>query len=192
VECHKLINPAVCLVPCFENDFYHYIDVYFEWIQTLLNDLDVQEILTGGDSTSPNITLTLPYTPKPHGRQLYRDKLQTSRKELGATSWFFADMTAADAQFSLLNLANRKPNVYASLYFDETKDLVRYIKIPVKTFAVTKFNFATGEGIEDDALYFNRRSLAKIGLPTDKSFTVHIHSDQPVVVWCGKEPVYHS
>lgn len=190
--CHKLINPSVCLVPCLDYDFYKTIDVHYEWIQTLLYDLDVREIFTGGDSTGANVVLELPYTPRPNGKLLYLQKLRASQKEMGSTSWFFADMTAEDCRFSLLNTTINKPNVYATLYTDNSAERVTHIKLPLKAVAITNVDFATGEGIEDDALFFNRTSLAKKGFPAGKPFTVHIHSDQPIVVWCSKEPVYHA
>ena len=190
VSGHKLIDPAVCLVPCFHYDFYRYIDVYYATNQTLLYDLNVQEILTGGDGNGSNIVLELPYTPKPHGRDSYLNKLHTAQKEIGSTSWFFADMTSEDCTFSLLNTTITDPDAYAHLYFDDPKEQVHFIKIPLRRGAVTKINFATGEGIDGDALYFNRSALAKKGLPEGKPFTVHIFSKAPIIVWSSKPPVY--
>ncbi len=187
IRCHKIIDPMVCLAPVHEDDFYRIFDVYFEFNRTLIYDLNVQEILTGGHG---HVIMELPYKPAPNGKFLLLERARELSRQMGAKSWFFGDMTWEDCKFTFLNPSVAEPEVYATLYFEDRADKISNIKIDLPQFTVRTVDFTTGEYIDGDALYFNRNSLARKGAPVGKTFALHILSDTPIVIWGNKKPVY--
>lgn len=187
LDAYRFADPAVCLVPVSEKLFYGTMGVYREENRALVYDLNVQEIITG--STGDHV-LALPYSPKSNGRVKLLETAERWQRNLGACSWIFADMTLESCQFSILNLTAFEGTVRADLIFEDRSHNIRAIQIKATPKTVKRVDFQDPETVDGDALYFNPTSLAKKGIPKDKTFAVHFMADKPVVIWGEKEPVY--
>ena len=165
---------------------------YHKSNQSLIYHLNVQDFLISA-MDDKDIVLSLPYKPRPNGRKLLLDKAEQSQKSMGATSWYFGDMTWETCKFSALNATSIPVTVYADLFFEDINDLVRKIKITLPGYQVTRINFHDETMIDGDALFFNRGSLKNMGIPGDgKVFTVRFTSKYPVIIWGDKEPIYKA
>lgn len=198
-ECYRLVDPSVCLVPSNERTYLRYMAYFNSYNRALIYDMNVQDFLIGGQpqvhlyaqqTADPNIVLTLPYTPRPNGRQLIMDRAHELQKQMGANSWYFGDMTWDSCKFSILNPVYPTATICANLYFGERTKMIRRIKITVTGYSVKKIDFANPDDIDGDAFIHNTQSLTNKGIPTDETFSVHFLCDTPIVIWSDKEPVY--
>lgn len=184
---YGLIDPSVCLCACFEREAYETMNIYMEHNRFLLFDLNVDEFYTGGTG---DITLQLPCRPRPNGRKLYMDRIFEVQKGLGAKSWYFMDLTPETAVFTILNPTAYPIHIYVDLFFDEASDYVDSIKLVVPGRTAKRCNITDTSAVDPDALFFNRRSLAKIGVAPGKPFTAHFRAKYPVVIKGPKAPEY--
>lgn len=184
---HKLIDPAVCLAPVFEDDCFSYINMYYEHNRQLFFDLNVQEFIVG---SSGNKILELPYIPSPNKKYNLFKMIDENQGSIGKKSWMFIDVSENEADFSIVNTTNFNIPVMANLYFDNENDMVYAIKIIAKSKCVTRANLFDETCSDPDAMYFNPRSLKNIGVRKSARFTVLFRSKIPVVIK-GKNPADH-
>ncbi len=191
-EEYDIINPDVCLWPVTEEDCYERINVYRANSQHLMYNVDVKESFTGGGG---EVLLNLPYTPRPNGRKIYLNKIEKAQKAIGATSWFFDDVSAEDCTFTFISnccMENGAIDVYADLYFEKSKNFVQNIKIVVPPCCVCKKNLLNPDDADPNALFFNRNSLYTKGVPEGEHFAVRFKSKQLFVVRGSKPDIYHN
>lgn len=193
VETYNVINPRVCVVPSFEEDALGIISPYVNSCKKenlhLFYNLSVEEFFTG---STGNVVLPLPYTPTPHGRENYQNKLAAYKKSLGAESWFFADITKEECEFTFVNATNEKAIVSVDLLTDGRTGFVYAIRLEVPEKSTKRINILDLEEVNPSALYYNPHSLSKKGIKDDATFTAHFRSSLPIVVK-GKKPAdYHS
>lgn len=178
-EEYRLIDPKVCMASVFERDMFTRMNLVKPDNITLIFDLDVEEFFTGSRG---NVTLTLPYRPRPNAKKQLFDRIAELQKRVGANSWFFTGLTADDCSFLIINTALRPVEVYVDLYFDDPKFYVDSIKISAGGKSFTRCCLTDPADIDSDALYFNRDALQKKGIPKGAVFAAHFRSEQPVVV----------
>ena len=190
---YALINPHTCFVPDTEELCFGIISMHAKTSRDnnryLFFDLNVQDFFTGGNG---NVTIKLPYTPRANGRKLYLDTIEKNQKALGASSWFFDSVTSDSCDFTIINSIREEAEIYADLLFENSSNLVLNIKINVPMLSFKKLNLLDGENADPNALYFNRDSLVKKGIPDGKEFAVHFKSNMPVVIIGKKPAAYHS
>lgn len=189
IEEYDLIDPAVCMVPVSANDCFVKFNIYEDYNKHLIYNLNVQEYIVGNGK---NVTLPLPYTPKANGRKIMLDMVDSYQKSIGAKSWFFEGLTSADCDFTFINASARDTTVFADLLFEDFANTVWSIKIAIPSMRVSKRNILNCEDVDDNALFYNKRPLKKMGVPDGVKFTVHFTSDKPVVIKGKTEPVYFA
>ncbi|MBE7042584.1 MAG: hypothetical protein E7399_03715 [Ruminococcaceae bacterium] len=187
-EGYRLIDPDVVIVPVSEHNFYYMTDIYRPYNQALVYDNHVKELRTG---TKEPCTLELPYSYKENGKKMLFDKIEQSRREMGATSWVFTDMTLEDCVFETINMTAHSTEISVFLYFEDRSQYVSHIKYHAQDRRVTKTDFSKEEDLDGDALYYNPDSLAKKGIPQGARFAVHFSSKVPVIITGKKVPTYH-
>jgi len=184
---YNFIDPTVCLCPCFERETFETMNIYKDYNRHLMFNMNVQEYLSGGCG---DIILPLPYTPKSNGKKILFDRAYEVQKGLGAKSWFFSDLTPETAEFTLVNPTAYAQDVYIDLFFEESTDYVDSIKLTIPGRTVKKYNITDSKDVDPDALFFNRRALAKVGIPEGKVFTAHFRSKYPIVIKGANKPEY--
>lgn len=194
IKAYNLIDPAVCVVPSFEDDVFSRISPYQKACKTenlhLFYNLNVEEFFTG---STGNVVLALPYSPRSNGRKLYLEKLERCRRSMGAESWFFVDIGAEDCDFSFVNTSCETATVFVELYgADIPKGYVHAIKLSVPPMKTSKFNILNSEDADGDALFYNPHSLAKKGVAEGARFSVQFRSDIPIVVKGNRPADYHD
>ena len=194
IDAYNLIDPAVCVVPSFEDDVFARISPYQKRCKTenchLFYNLNVEEFFTG---STGNVVLALPYKPRSNGRKLYLEKLEKYRRSMGAESWFFMNLGVEDCDFSFVNISCEAAEVFAELYGENVAEgYVHAIKLSVPATQTSSFNIFNPEDADGDALYYNPHSLKKKGIPEGATFSVQFKSDIPIVIQ-GKKPAdYHD
>jgi len=188
-ETYRLIDPQTVLVPVHEREQFATMNIYYPHNPPLIYDLHVEDYFTGGRG---NVTLRLPYTPRPNGRELLFEQIRLHSRQAGATAWYFTDMTLENAKFTFVNTTQQTVPVYANLYFDDRADFVGSIKVTVNPCSVTRIDLSDPSQIDGDALYFNRNSLKKKGIKDGAVFTVRFTSKVPVVVTGCKPADYFA
>ncbi len=194
IDAYNFIDPAVCVVPSFEDDVFARISPYQKACKTenlhLFYNLNVEEFFTG---STGNVVLTLPYKPRSNGRKLYLDKLEKYRKSMGAETWFFMNLCTDDCDFSLVNTSCEPAVVFVELYGEDIPTgYIHAIKITASPMKVTNINLLNPDDADGDALYHNPHSLAKKGVSDGATFTAQFRSDIPIVIK-GKRPAdYHD
>jgi hypothetical protein len=192
-ETYALIDPNTCLVPDTEELCFGTISMHVKSSRDnnryLFFDLNVQDFFVGGGG---NVTIKLPYTPRTNGRKLYLDKIEKNQKELGASSWFFDSVTSDTCEFTIINAIREDAVIFADLLFENSSNTVFNIKITVPKISFKKVNLLDCENADPDALYFNRDSLAKKGIPEGAEFAIHFKANMPVVIIGKKSAAYHS
>lgn len=178
-EEYRLIDPTVCMASVHERDMYTRRNLLKPDNVTLIYDLHVEEFYTG---STGNITLTLPYTPRPGSRKQLLEYIAEQEKIFGANSFFFTNLTADNCTFTVINTAYPAVDVYVELYFKNSKQIVDSIRFKAPGFAFTRFSLTDRSFIDDDALYFNRDALKKKGIPEGAVFAAHFRSEHPVVI----------
>lgn len=189
---YRLIDPDVALIPVSEKNFFSAVSakgIYLESNQALLYENHVKEVKTGSDGTK-NVTLELPYLYPDSGRHQWFHRVEQAKKENGATSWIFMDMTWEDCVFQTLNMVSVPAVIDVSLYFEDPKNKVLDIRYTVPAQSILSTDFGRSEEINADARYYNPHALAKKGIPEGAHFAVHISSNVPVVVTGSKQPAY--
>jgi len=176
---YRIIDPHTVLIPVQEWLMYGTMNIHYKHNPPLLFDMNVRDFYSGATG---DITLTLPHTPRPNGVKLMFDTVEKYRKQAGACTWFFCDMTLDEAKFTIVNTSQVKVPVWVNLYFEDSSDLVRAIKVEAKGYAVTRVDLSNPEDIDDDAKFFNRNSLKKKGIKEGAVFTVRLNADAPIVV----------
>jgi len=180
---YNLIDPTTCFYPveeiCFAN-----IDIYREHNRHLLYNLNVEDCFT---STVGNLTVKLPYYPRKNGRRMLLDTVREYEKNVGAKSWYFEGLSRNECDFTFINSVAADADIMADLIFEDPSNNVNAIKIISPAARVLKANILNPEDADHDALYNNRASLKKRGLPKDAIFTVHFRSNVPVVIKGRKE-----
>jgi len=186
-EEYRLIDPKVCMASVHERDMYTRMNLVKPDNITLIHELHVEEFFTG---STGNIMLPLPYTPRPGSRKQLLEYIAEKQKRVGAHSFFFTDLTTENCDFTVINTARRAVDVYVDLYFEDPGLYVDSIRFSAPGFAFVRVSLTDPEKIDDDALYFNRRALKKIGIPDNTVFAAHFRSEQPVVIEGPKAAVY--
>ena len=194
IDAYNLIDPAVCVVPSFEEDVFARISPYQNVCKTenchLFYNLNVEEFFTG---STGNVVLPLPYRPRSNGRKLYLEKLEKYRKSMGAETWVFADIGTEDCDFTFVNTACETACVNVEIYgADIPTGYIHAIKLSVPATRTSRFNILNLDDVDGNALYYNPHSLAKKGICEGARFSVQFRSDIPIVVK-GKCPAdYHD
>ncbi|MBO5370496.1 MAG: MBL fold metallo-hydrolase [Clostridia bacterium] len=188
-EEYDIINPDVCMWTVSQEDGYVRIDEYQPNSHYLMHNVDVKEHICSDD----NVVLPMPYTPNPNGKKIHNDKMEKAQKSIGATSWFFDDMSKEECKFTFMcSLSSSNIEVYADLYFKQPKDFVQNIKITLKPFCLNKIDLFNPEDADPHAMYFDRSTLKVKGMPENERFGIHFKSDKPFVVSGCKKEVYHD
>ena len=192
-EVYALIDPHTCLVPNTEELCFGTISMHkktcFDINRYLFFDLNVQDFFAGGKG---EIKLKLPYTPRTNGKRLSLDNIEKIQKGLGAESWFFDFVTSDSCEFTVINAIKEEAVIYADLIFEDSSQNVLNIEIKVSASSFKKINLLDSQTANPDALYFNRDSLTKKGVPEGAEFAVHFKANMPVVVIGKKSAAYHS
>ena len=186
---YNFINPEVCLVPGFEDDTLATICIYKDINKHLIYNLGVKDYFTGSQG---NVTLPLPYTPRENGKELLFKKIDEYGKSLGAKSWFFDGVNSGACDFFFINAAATVATVKADLIFADFKYSVKSIVINIPAYSNSTVNIVDPNAVDGDALFFNRASLKKKGVPDGVSFTVHFTSDVPIIIKGKKEAIYFA
>lgn len=181
-----LIDPHTCLAPVGEDDCFEYIDIYLDYNRHLIYDLNVREFFTGGEG---NVVLTLPYSPRANAKKLLHHKIDYHQRSLGMKTWVFEGVSADSCDFTFINMT-RDATVFADLIFDDPEKTVKFIKIDVPGYCITKKNILSTKDVDDDALFFNRSSLKIKGVEPGSKFAVRFKSDKPIVIKGKRRPDY--
>lgn len=194
IDAYNLIDPAVCVVPSFEDDVFARISPYQKACKVenrhLFYNLNVEEFFTG---STGNVVLTLPYKPRSNGRKLYLEKLEKYRRGMGAETWFYMDMTKEECEFSFVNTSCEAAEVFVELYGDDVATgYIHAIKLTVPAMKTTRFNILDSEYSDTDALYYNPHSLKKKGIADGAKFSVQFKSDIPIVIKGNRPADYHN
>ncbi len=184
---YDLIAPHTCVVPV-EEDCHARINIYSEYNKHLIYNLDVQDFYV---STKGNLTLTLPHTPRPNGRRLLLDSVKNYENSVGAKSWFFDGMSIDACEFLFINSTAVDATILADLLFEDSKKIVKSIKVIATGYAVSKKHLMNSHDADPDAFPFNRVSLKRMDLQKWERFTVHFSSDVPVIIKSCKDPIYY-
>ena len=185
---YDFIDPSVCFAPTFEAIDFMKWNIYSSYNKHLIYNLNVIDYFTGKE----NITIKLPYTPRKYGRKILEDKISECQRMAGSKCWYFDGVTKEDAIFTFINTAMVNIPVYADLYFETPEKSVVAIKSDLKAMTRSKKNLFDIADADPDALYFNRKSLSKIGVEDGTEFAVRLYSDYPFIAIWKKEAIYHS
>lgn len=191
VEQFRQIDPEVCFAPVSEIHFYRYFCYYFAFNRYLMHELHVKELFTGKDGQD-DVTLPLPYTPRPEGRERMLALEAMHQKALGAKTWVFLNLTLEECKFTALNMGYLPVDVYIDLYFAERKDTVKSIKLTVDKEIFLPVDLADRSQFDGDAVYYNPRALDKKGIPEGTTFSVCFRCDFPLVIQGPKAADYHD
>lgn len=174
------IAPSVCLLPVSEFYGYTSFGYHRDNLRHLMLNCPIDEMIAG----SVTRTLELPYTPPVYGRQEHLRRCEDASAACGAKHWVFTGLSTArpgDFVFEFLNMTYLKAAVDAELFFEEEKQLIRHIRIPLSRLRVQPVNIV-GEDVDGEAVWFNEHSLGKKGIPENASFSVRFRCDIPIVV----------
>lgn len=194
IDAYNFIDPAVCVVPSFEDDVFARISPYQKRCKVenchLFYNLNVEEFFTG---STGNVVLTLPYKPRSNGRKLYLERLEKYRKSMGAETWFYMDMTKEECEFSFVNTSCEAATVFVELYGEDIPTgYIHAIKLTVPAMKTTHFNILDSEYSDTDALYCNHHSLKKKGIADGAKFSIQFKSDIPIVIKGARAADYHD
>lgn len=187
-EEYDLIDPTVCFCPTEEDIGFMKYNIYTSYNKHLIYDLNVTDYFTAKET----VTIKLPYTPRKYGRQILDEKIAQYQRAAGAKNWYFDGVTKDDATFTFINTTMIKIPVYADLYFDDPAKSVVAIKVEIPGGTRCQKNLFDENDADPDALYFNRNSLAEIGVCDKDIFAVRLYSDYPFIATWKKDAIYHS
>ena len=188
-ETYNLIDPHTCIVPVEESTF-DIIDAFYSFNRHLIYNLNVQDLFV---STVGNLTLNLPYTPRPNGRELMLDMMNNIEKSAGCRTWYFNNMSKEDCTFNFVNTVAVDATVTATLFFEDPSDLVKHIKIKVPGYQVSVKDIFNPEDADHDAFLTSKTYVLKYkGVPEGKKFTVKFVSDVPIVITGKKNADYSA
>ena len=74
------------------------------------------------------------------------------------------------------------PCVTVKIYFSDASQHLRGRKTEVAPYSVKSIKLADPECFDNDHLYFEWRTVGKLGIPEDAPFAVRFMSDTPIVV----------
>lgn len=180
-EGYTLINPETAVYPV--NEYHFGMFMHNENNRFLLSNLDLKDLYMGG---SGNVSLPLPHTPRPDGKELICARVSRLSKISGARYWYFSDLTADDFEFEILSTA-LDADIFVDLFTEKRNEMVEHIKYTVKKDCVTKITLSEADG---NAWFYNPHSLSKKGMPENTIFTARFRSALPVVITGKKTPVY--
>ena len=188
-DAYRLVDPHTVLAPVFEREAFGTMCIYMEHNLPLIYDMNVEDFYVGGNG---NISLTLPYTPRPNGRKLMFDAIEYRQNQCGARTWFFCDMTLDDAKFTFVNTTYRPIRVTCDLYFEDKADIVTNIEIEVPAFSFVRRDLAREGDVDDNALFFNRSALFKKGIKPGAVFAARFTCRVPFVVKGNKAADFYA
>ena len=144
----------------------------------------LKELITGDNQK----TIDLPYHPSDGELIKLQNKIRQGLAANGAYTHVFTGLNTANEEdfiYSFLNMTHSKAKLDIELYFDDTDQNVRAIKLEVGSLRIMSASII-GNQIDPDALHFNWLSLKKRGIPENKEFAVRFMSDIPIVVYHQK------
>lgn len=177
---YELIRPKVCLLAVSAYNAYTVFCTYRRGTRYLMEQLGIEELITG----TPQRTITLPYTAPAFAREELRRQYLGGLARSGADTWIFTDLNTdcrEDFVFTALNTTMEKVTVWAELFFEDSKQNLRYIQTELPVLSVKRIDLL-GEDMNHEAVYFNTMSLAKRGLPEHALFAVRFICTQPTVI----------
>ena len=188
---YELIQPRVCLLPVSDFNAYTAFCIHRKATAHLMRMDCADEIITGEEQR----TLTLPYVPRPEAKREHTDKYLRGLADCGSRVWFFSELSTAceeDLVFSLLNTTHVAATVWIELFFADKSRAIRNIKASISPLSFQKL-CVIGDEVDHDALYFNRMTVKKRGIPENEFFAIRFRSDVPLVVSHSKHQAsYHA
>lgn len=184
---YRLMNPSVCLAPVSEEQCLATIDFYYDFNKYLFCDLELEELICGGDG---NVVLPLPYKPPANNRLILADRIKGRQKDAGAKVWFFADVSSDELDFTFVNMTYTDAEVFADLIYADSTDNVYSIKLCVPYRSSVKKNITDPDEVDGDALAFNPYPLAQKGVKKGEMISVRFTSKIPVVISGNKAHTY--
>lgn len=184
---YRLMNPSVCLAPVCEEQCLSTIDFYYDFNKYLFCDLNLEDIVCGGDG---NKVLDLPYKPHPNSRMILNERIKERQKDVGANVWFFADVSPDDLNFTFVNMTYSKAQVFADLIYANSVDNVYSIEIMVSPRSSVKKNITDPGEVNGDARPFNPYPLSQKGVKKGELISVRFTSKIPVVISGNKPYAY--
>ena len=180
IKCYTAIAPEICLLPVSDLNAYTLIDIYVESTRFLMQSPGVKEIITGDTSR----TITLPYKAPDYAKAEIERKYRAGLSAGGSNVWVFSGLDTSrcdDFVFTFLNMTNTNANVWAELFFEDSNNAIRFIKIPIPRQAIKTLSII-GDEVDSESVFFNWMSLKTKEIPENSSFAVRFNSDIPVVI----------
>ncbi len=181
VEGYDAVDPDVVLATVFDDACFARNNIHREENWHLCCELNVKEFIPGRHYCEEDVTLPLPYTPNPRGKELLQKMVDDGLGSLGSRIWYFNDFVleeGEDCWFTILNTAS-VADVYVSLIFEDGKKLerLRYRVGGMKRINLSKTIQDDGNPIKE----FTSNYPEKV-VPAGVRFCVKFESRRPVVV----------
>lgn len=191
IKGYELIRPRVCFLPVSDYCAYTFFCPLREGTRHIMTADYVEELITG----TKQRTITLPYTPGREAKEETERNLSRGLDNNGARTWIFTGLSTGreeDLVFTVLNTMVLAAQVNIELFFEDKKQVVKFIKANVGGSSFKTFNIV-GDEVDGNALYFSRSLLSKKGVPENVPFAVRFMCDAPIVVsHKDHQPTYHS
>ena len=188
---YDLIKPKICFLPVSDYCAYTFFCPFREGTRHIMTADCVEELITG----TVQRTITLPYTARREAKHETERKLALGLDNDGARSWIFTNLSTGreeDMIFTVLNTTLLPVEVNIELFFEDKKQVVKFIKAQVGGSSIKTFNIV-GDEVDGNALYFSRSLLSQKGVPENAPFAVRFMCDTPIVVsHKDHQPTYRS
>ena len=180
IQGYDLILPKVCFLSVMDYNAYMFFCTYRKGTRYLYKLDCVEEIITGDEER----TINLPYSAPRHAKRELEYKFHSGLENNGARTWIYTGLSTdieEDFVFTVLNASIVPAVIWIELFFEDSKNTVRFIKAEVKGGSLKTFSIV-GEEVDNDARYFNSDSLKNKGIPKGVPFAARFICDIPVVV----------
>ncbi len=188
IDCYRLIDPETCLIPCEDEYVFNTIATHQKGSRDsnifLLRDMNLKDCYPGGRG---NVVLTLPYQPRENGRALLLRDLALGERSIGARDWFFADITAENASFTIVNSTWGAISVRVDLIGADGKSVHDF-----RDFTIPNFTYKTVSLLDEEGFIEGFGAAGQIAMPEGKTFVVRLRAKEPIIVKGPSEPIYHS
>lgn len=180
VRTFEIVAPEVAFLPVSDYNAFTALCIFKKGTRYLMEYADLKELITGETQK----TIDLPYKADAAGQIKLQNNVKQGLASNGAYTHVFTGLHTSkeeDFNFSFLNMTHSKATVWIELYFDNTDENVRAIKLEVGSLRLMDASII-GELVDPDALHFNWLSLKRRGVSESKPFAVRFMSDIPIVI----------
>ncbi len=188
IACYRYIDPETCLIPCEDEYVFSTISTRQKGTREsnlfLLRDMNVKDCFPGARG---DVVLTLPYTARENGRALLLADLEKGDRSIGATDWFFGDITTENCTFAIVNSTWETVAVRIDLLAEDGGSVHDF-----KDFKIPNFCFKTVSLFGEEGFIPELGGSARNPVKEGKAYVVRFRARGPIIVKGPSEPIYHS